>query len=105
MSDRADDAVTEIFAAAGIEEARVDESACGTDCAKALERLEAYLDGELPETAVEDIASHLSACYPCTDRATFEEQLRALVRRDCVDEAPESLLDRIRRHLTDPATS
>jgi mycothiol system anti-sigma-R factor len=79
-------------------------SACGSACADALERLEAYLDGELPGTDVQEIAAHLTACYPCTDRATFEEQLRAIVRRDCVDDAPASLVDRIRLHLTDLPT-
>ena len=76
-------------------------AACGSNCEEALERLEAYLDGELPETDVRDIASHLTACYPCTDRATFEEQLRSIVRRDCVDDAPAALVDRIRVHLSD----
>jgi mycothiol system anti-sigma-R factor len=75
--------------------------ACGSSCEEALERLEAYLDGELPDTDVRVIASHLTACYPCTDRATFEEQLRSIVRRDCVDDAPASLVERIRTHLSD----
>jgi mycothiol system anti-sigma-R factor len=78
-----------------------DMARCGGGCEDALERLEAYLDGELPDTDVADIAAHLSDCYPCTDRATFEEQLRAIVRRDCVEQAPASLLDRIRAELED----
>jgi mycothiol system anti-sigma-R factor len=80
-------------------------AACGSDCEQALERLEAYLDGELPDTDVQDIATHLTACYPCTDRATFEEQLRSIVRRDCVDDAPVALVDRIRVHLSELPTS
>lgn len=89
------------------EQERFDDtaSACGSSCEEALERLEAYLDGELPDTDVREIASHLTACYPCTDRATFEEQLRSIVRRDCVDDAPTSLVDRIRVHLSDLPTS
>jgi len=82
-----------------------DTTRCGGGCDEALERLEAYLDGELPDTDVADIASHLSDCYPCTDRATFEEQLRAIVRRDCVEQAPASLLNRIRAELEDSAAS
>jgi mycothiol system anti-sigma-R factor len=105
VSDRPDDAVTEFLGAAGATDARFGESACGSNCEEALERLEAYLDGELPGTDVQDIADHLSACYPCTDRTTFEEQLRSIVRRDCVDNAPASLIDRIRTHLTDLPTS
>ena len=78
-----------------------DMARCGGGCEAALERLEAYLDGELPNTDVADIAAHLSDCYPCTDRATFEEQLRAIVRRDCIEQAPATLLDRIRAELED----
>lgn len=77
-----------------------DGSGCGTGCQRALERLEAFLDGELAGEDVRDIAAHLTECYPCTDRATFEEQLRAIVRRDCVDDAPASLVDRIHSHLS-----
>ena len=78
-----------------------DVSACGSDCQQALERLEAFLDGELPNTDVNDIREHLTACYPCTGRASFEEQLRSIVRRGCVDEAPPTLLARIEAKLTD----
>lgn len=72
---------------------------CGPDCEQALEELELFLDGELPVTEVERISEHLAACYPCTDRATFEEQLRAVVRRGCADAAPPELVDRIRTAL------
>lgn len=75
-------------------------SECGNDCQEALDRLERYLDGELPGTSLEEVKQHLTACYPCTDRASFEEQLRAIVRRDCVESAPPSLVIRIREHLS-----
>ncbi|MFA9430096.1 mycothiol system anti-sigma-R factor [Egicoccus sp. AB-alg2] len=76
-----------------------DNAECGTQCQEALAQLERYLDGELPNTTLDEIKTHLAACYPCTDRASFEEQLRAIVRRDCVDAPPPSLLVRIREHL------
>lgn len=72
---------------------------CGPGCVEALERLEAYLDGELPETRITDLADHLRACNPCADRVSFEEQLRNLVRRRCVDHAPAELVDRVRARL------
>jgi mycothiol system anti-sigma-R factor len=72
---------------------------CGPDCREALARLEAYLDGELPDTQLHEIKDHLTACYPCTDRASFEEQVRALVRRECTEAAPAALLGRIRVRL------
>lgn len=72
---------------------------CGTDCQEALTKLERFLDGELPDTNVAEISQHLAACYPCADRADFESQLRAIIRRDCIDTAPSSLLDSIRERL------
>jgi mycothiol system anti-sigma-R factor len=72
---------------------------CDDHCQEALDQLERYLDGELPEGSLEEIKRHLTACYPCTDRLTFEEQLRALVRQQCVDRAPERLVTRIRARL------
>lgn len=72
---------------------------CGPDCQEALAELERFLDGELPEAEVGRVKRHLSACYPCTDRASFEEQLRAIVRRGCADAAPPDLVARIRTGL------
>lgn len=76
-----------------------DPAPCGPDCDQALAELEAFLDGELPASELGRVSEHLAACYPCTDRATFEEQLRAVVRRGCVDRAPEDLLERVRARL------
>ncbi|MTV26018.1 mycothiol system anti-sigma-R factor [Nitriliruptoraceae bacterium ZYF776] len=71
----------------------------GSDCQEALAELQRYLDGELHEGELGRIKQHLTACYPCTDRASFEEQLRAIVRDGCVDAAPPALVDRIRVRL------
>ena len=100
-----DGEATDRFGLRGLRPTAGADAACGSGCEQALERLEAYLDGELPNTDVADIASHLSDCYPCTDRATFEEQLRAIVARDCVEDAPASLVDRIRTHLSELPSS
>jgi len=78
---------------------RETKHACGDECQEALTQLEAFLDGELPTTKVESMRHHLQECYPCTDRASFEEQLRSIVRRGCADVAPAHLVDRIREHL------
>ncbi|WP_052666169.1 mycothiol system anti-sigma-R factor [Nitriliruptor alkaliphilus] len=74
-------------------------SECGPDCQEALDELERFLDGELPESEVGRVKQHLSDCYPCTERASFEEQLRAIVRRGCADAAPPDLVERIRSGL------
>lgn len=68
-------------------------------CEEALHDLERYLDGELPDADLSQIREHLAACYPCADRATFEEQLRALIRERCAEKAPPELMDRIRTQL------
>ncbi len=78
---------------------------CGPDCEEALAELERFLDGELPSTEVGRVSAHLAACYPCTDRATFEEQLRAVVRRGCADAAPPDLVARIRSRLDETVPS
>lgn len=73
---------------------------CGAECREALERLELLLDGELPEHRVEEVRRHLTACYPCTERATFEEQVRVIVRDRCVEHAPDALVERIQARLS-----
>lgn len=73
---------------------------CSAECQEALQQLERFLDGELPGERVHEVKQHLTDCYPCTDRATFEEQLRAIVRRECVEHAPPQLLDSIRARLS-----
>ena len=75
---------------------------CASDdgrCDQALADLERYLDGELPASDVSRIQQHLSACYPCTERASFAEQVRAIVRQGCSDQAPSTLVTRIRARL------
>lgn len=69
------------------------------DCGEVLDNLERYLDGELPPSELGQLAQHLGECFPCADRQRFEEQLRSLVRRGCAEQAPESLLERIRLRL------
>jgi mycothiol system anti-sigma-R factor len=69
---------------------------CGPACQEALDELERFLDGELPQGSVGRVEAHLAGCHPCMDRASFEEQLRALVRRGCADSAPPELVERIR---------
>jgi len=74
-------------------------AACGPACEEALLRLEAYLDGELPDVEVTAVADHLTACFPCTDRASFEQALRTIIRRSCAEQAPPGLLERVRLRL------
>jgi mycothiol system anti-sigma-R factor len=75
--------------------------ACSEACVEALERLEAYLDGELSEERIPELAAHLEACRPCSERRSFEQQLRDLVRQRCVEAAPAHLVERIRLRLSE----
>ena len=72
---------------------------CPPDCNEALEDLERYLDGELGPERLDGIRDHLARCFPCADRAEFEEQLRAVVRRGCAERAPDRLVVAVRRRL------
>ncbi len=74
------------------------------DCSEALEQLELFLDGELPGTDLGRIRAHLAACYPCADRATFEGQLRALVKERCAEASPPDLRLAIMRRLDEMST-
>ncbi|MFP4311167.1 MAG: mycothiol system anti-sigma-R factor [Nitriliruptoraceae bacterium] len=72
---------------------------CSDECREALDRLEAFLDGELGDITTAQLEHHLGQCAPCTDRADFEARLRELIRQGCIDEAPASLRDRIQQQL------
>ncbi len=76
---------------------------CSDECREALERLGAFLDGELGAITTAQLEHHLGDCAPCTDRADFEGRIRELVRQGCVDEAPPSLRERIRVQLDELA--
>jgi anti-sigma factor (TIGR02949 family) len=67
-----------------------------SECPEALERLQAYLDGELTDEQIADVSAHLAACYPCEDRAGFERHLREVIRTHASEVAPAGLLDKVR---------
>lgn len=68
-----------------------------SDCPDARERLQEYLDGELGDEALSEVAGHLQECYPCGDRATFELHVREVVRTHVTESAPQGLLERVRQ--------
>jgi anti-sigma factor (TIGR02949 family) len=71
---------------------------CG--CEEALARLFEYLDAELPEPDCLRLAAHLAVCEHCLDAAGAEEHVRTLIRRSCVERAPEALRVRVVAQLT-----
>ncbi len=65
------------------------------DCAKAVEELYTFLDGELTESKRVMITEHLDACPPCFDAFDFERDLRDVVSRSCAETVPDDLRRRI----------
>lgn len=72
------------------------------DCNELFDKLDLFLDRELPQRELDRLETHLAHCLPCTGRRDFEEQLRAVVRDRCADQAPPELVERIRDHLQLP---
>ena len=68
----------------------------GDDCAKAIEQVYAYLDGEIDDTECAEIRRHLEDCAPCLRQYGLEQVFKALVARSCgCDETPPDLRDKL----------
>ena len=71
------------------------------DCAKVIEQVYLYLDGELPDDDCAEVRLHLDDCSPCLREYGLEQAVKAVVARSCgCDETPPDvrnrLLDRLR---------
>ncbi|MCA4132217.1 mycothiol system anti-sigma-R factor [Arthrobacter sp. M4] len=64
-----------------------------------MQRIYEYLDGALTIEDIEDIKNHLADCPECTVEYDLECLIRTMVKRSCVEAAPEnlktSILDKI----------
>jgi len=65
------------------------------ECDESIERLYAYLDGELTEERRVEITRHLDLCGPCVRAYGFESELRKVIASRCKDRVPESLVSRV----------
>jgi mycothiol system anti-sigma-R factor len=70
-----------------------------SECEDSLHELYAYLDGELTEDRRAAIHRHLDGCQPCAEPYDFEAELRALIRKKCQEQVPESLVAKVRAAL------
>jgi mycothiol system anti-sigma-R factor len=70
-----------------------------SECEDSLHELYAYLDGELTEDRRAAIHRHLDGCQPCAEPYDFEAELRAVIRRKCQEQVPESLVAKVREAL------
>jgi len=64
-------------------------------CQDALDRLFEYIDQELPEDQIKEIAAHLKACPPCEAEARVAERIKQMVAGCPQEQAPEHLKARI----------
>ena len=69
------------------------------DCQEAIHTLYHYLDGELTEYRRVEIRQHLDDCMPCLEAFDFEAELRIVIARNCRDDVPENLRERIHKAL------
>jgi len=65
------------------------------NCDETIERLYAYLDGELTEDRRAAIQRHLDLCGPCVGAFGFEAELRRVIANRCRDHVPETLIERV----------
>lgn len=69
-------------------------------CEEVLAEVEDYLHGELDPDRARVLATHLSTCSPCWERAEFARKLKDIVRVKCTSsQTPEHLVVRIRQTI------
>jgi mycothiol system anti-sigma-R factor len=65
------------------------------DCSQVMQRLYVFIDHELADADAQAIQQHLDECAPCLDAVAYEQLVRAVVARSCVERAPVSLRQRV----------
>jgi anti-sigma factor (TIGR02949 family) len=71
-----------------------------SECEHALAHLYEYLDSEMTPDDEQRMRAHVAHCSPCLAELSVEELVKRLVRRSCVERAPETLRVRIHEQLT-----
>lgn len=76
---------------------------CGTphdDCAKVIEAVYLYIDGEMDDDGCAEVRTHLADCAPCLREYGLEEDFKRLLARKCgCDPAPDELKSRVLTRL------
>lgn len=65
------------------------------DCDEVLERMAFFIDDELDQADIAQIAEHIDACAPCLEGYDLERLMKALVARSCAEHAPEQLRQKV----------
>lgn len=71
---------------------------CG--CDEATQHLWQYLDSEVEESMLKRVHDHLDGCPDCSAQRDWEERVRSLLRRSCIERAPEELRVQIYQRIT-----
>lgn len=78
------------------------------NCAEVVQKVYAFLDGELTLEEIAVYKDHLQACLPCKDYVRFEEKLVQVIQEKGAGpeiRLPESLLSRIKNALSQAGAS
>ena len=73
-------------------------------CEEIREKMEAYLDGELPSDTLRAVAEHLTACHECTRLFAARRSFGDLVREGLDITAPQDLQDELHAALAVQST-
>jgi mycothiol system anti-sigma-R factor len=65
------------------------------NCAEAVERLWAYLDGALTSDEKATLEEHLGICRVCCGEVEFARELRGFLARSAAEELPEDVRARL----------
>ncbi len=68
-------------------------------CETVLERLWAFIDGELEPSSAEEVRSHLEMCRMCYPRYDFQRAYFRLMQRMAENPEPPGLRDRVLSRL------
>jgi anti-sigma factor (TIGR02949 family) len=67
------------------------------DCTEAIDKLYAYLDGEVDDAdSINRLEHHLGHCHSCFTRSQVESALSARIKQTATKHTPESLQKRLR---------
>jgi len=72
------------------------------DCIEAIDKLYAYLDGEIEDSeTIDKVEEHLKHCNSCFTRSQLERELTKRMKKAAKKPAPESLQKRLHKLIDD----
>ena len=71
----------------------------GCSCAETLAHLHAFVDRECDEQLTARLQTHVAGCSHCKAQADAVRHLQGLLRSRCAEQAPQSLVERVRTQL------